>query len=381
VSGEKELIGLIDLIYEAALDNDLWPGVLIRLGDAMGAAQFVIPSADRRAKIASLVAPRVDPDLLATFKEYWAFRDPLFARTMLRPAGEIYTLDGLMSRQEFSATAIFNEWHRRAGFGLAAMGANLVAEDGFSALIAFFNAPSKDTLTSEQTRLFEAVLPHIMRAVRISRHIWKLELKNLVPPERSENLPQGALLADASARVVLANASAKAMLDARDGIFLCDGRLSTADSPDALQKLVTSCARSSFALGSPGGELKVLRDLRRPPLQVTVTPLRSHTRLADIPWIGTGAPVAIIMVRDPELDRRRLEINLRGRFGLTIAETRLASEILKGYGRKAAARQRGISDATAKAQLSSIFVKTGTQRQAELVRLLLGVAEAPGGET
>jgi DNA-binding CsgD family transcriptional regulator len=86
------------------------------------------------------------------------------------------------------------------------------------------------------------------------------------------------------------------------------------------------------------------------------------------------------MVRDPEFERRRLEINLRGKFGLTIAETWLASEILKGYGRKAAARRRGISDATAKAQLSSIFVKTGTHRQAELVRLLAGAAEALGGE-
>jgi len=26
MSGDKELIALIDLIYQAALDNDLWPG-------------------------------------------------------------------------------------------------------------------------------------------------------------------------------------------------------------------------------------------------------------------------------------------------------------------------------------------------------------------
>ncbi|MGH6851491.1 MAG: hypothetical protein ACREDD_13775 [Methylocella sp.] len=178
MNDDKELALLIDLIYEAALDGGLWPGVLSKLGDAMGAAQFAIPTADRRANIADLIAPRLDPNLLLSFKENWAFRDPLFARAVLRPAGEIYTLDSLMPREEFSATPIFNEWHRRAGFGLAAIGANLVAEDGFSALVAFFNAPGKDTLTSEQTRLFEAALPHIMRAVRINRHLWKLELKN-----------------------------------------------------------------------------------------------------------------------------------------------------------------------------------------------------------
>jgi hypothetical protein len=42
------------------------------------------------------------------------------------------------------------------------------------------------------------------------------------------------MLADASGRVVLANAAAKAILDARDGVFLCDGRLAVAGNPDAL---------------------------------------------------------------------------------------------------------------------------------------------------
>ena len=41
-----ELIALIDLIYEAALDNVLWPGMLIKLADVMGAAQVAMPSMD-----------------------------------------------------------------------------------------------------------------------------------------------------------------------------------------------------------------------------------------------------------------------------------------------------------------------------------------------
>ena len=107
-----------------------------------------------------------------------------------------------------------------------------------------------------------------------------------------------------------------------------------------------------------------------------MTPLRSATRLADVPWIGVGAPVAMVTVRDPEFDRRRLEINLRGKFGLTVAESGLATELLKGDGRKSAARRRGIADNTARTQLSSIFDKTGTHRQAELIRLLLDATDA-----
>jgi DNA-binding CsgD family transcriptional regulator len=194
-------------------------------------------------------------------------------------------------------------------------------------------------------------------------------------------LPEGALLADASGRVVLANAAAKAMLDARDGIFLCDGRLAVAGGPDALQKLVASCAGRSVGTGGPGGELKVPRDLPRSPLHVTVAPPRSDTRLPDVPWIGFGSPVAIVTVTDRDLDRRRRQMNLRRRFDLTSTEAALAAEILRGDGRKAAARRCGISDATAKTHLTNIFEKTGTHRQAELVRCLLGAAEAQGGKT
>jgi len=60
MSGDKELIALIDLIYQAALDNDLWPGLLIKLADAMGASQVSMTSRDQRADIFTTLSPRTD---------------------------------------------------------------------------------------------------------------------------------------------------------------------------------------------------------------------------------------------------------------------------------------------------------------------------------
>jgi DNA-binding CsgD family transcriptional regulator len=181
--------------------------------------------------------------------------------------------------------------------------------------------------------------------------------------------------------VVRANAAAKAMLDEGSGIILDKGRLAAAGCRDILQKLIASCAQTTLALGGPGGEFKIPRKRPRSPLDVTVTPLRSKARLADVPWIGVGVPVAIVTVSDPDIDRRLQEVNLRHRFGLTGAEARLTAEILKGDGIAAAARRRGISAATAKTNLSSIFEKTGTHRQAELIRLLLDAADEDKLET
>jgi DNA-binding CsgD family transcriptional regulator len=370
---DRELKALVDMIYDAALDSELWASVLIRFADVMSVPKVAMLSLDRRANRFAQIAPRFDPDLLASYKEYWAFHDPVLALATLRPVGEIYTVDSLMPREEFASTPVFNEFWRPAQYGLETTGANLLVEDQLSALICFSNAPGKDSLTAEQIHIFEAVLRHLTWAVRISRRLWELELKHVAATERLETLQQGALLADASGRVVRANTAAKAMLDDGSGIFLDNGRLAAAGS-EILQKLIASCTRTSPVLGGPGGEFKIPRELPRSPLHVTVTPLRSKARLSDVPWIGVGTPVAIVTVRDPDIDRRRQEVNLRRRFGLTAAEARLAAEILKGDGRVAAARRSGISATTAKTHLSSIFEKTGTHPQAELIRLLLDAA-------
>jgi DNA-binding CsgD family transcriptional regulator/PAS domain-containing protein len=376
MSRHKELITLINLIYEAALDSDFWPSVLMALADTVGAAQIAMLSMDRRANVVSTFAPRLDPDLLASWQKYWAF--PVLARASLRPTGEIYTLDSLMPK--FVATRFFNEFWRPAQLGLSAAGANLLVEDQFSALIFFSNAPDKEFLTTQQMHVFEVVLRHLTRAVRISRRLWELEIEQIAAVERLESLQEGALLVDSSGSVIRANAAAKAMLDDGDGIFLDNGRVAAAGS-EMLQKLIASCAQTCLSLGGPGGEFKIPREHPRSPLHVTVTSLRSKTQFADVPWIGVEVPVAIVTVRDPDIDRRRREINLRHCFGLTAAEARLAVEILKGDGRAAAGRRCGISTATAKSHLSSIFEKTGTHRQAELIRLLLDAADEDKIET
>jgi DNA-binding CsgD family transcriptional regulator len=375
MSSKNHLLGLIDLVYQAVLDADLWPAVLIKLADTVSSSQIAMPSFDWRANVFATIAPRFDPEMVATYENYWAFREPLVPRAAQRPIGELYVLDNLMPREEFAATPVFNEFWRPTGCGLAAMGANLVSEDRFSSLICVWNAPGNDSLTTEQLRLFEVVLPHIMRAVRINRRLRDLEIAKVAPPERFDALPEAVLLTDASARVVRANAAGKRMLDTEDAISVRDGRLTVLGTSDALQKLVSSCAPNIFAGGGPGGEIKVPRDSSRSRLRVTVAPLRAKIPLKDLPWIGVGSPVAIVTVMDPDLARRQKEKNLRVHFDLTAAEAAFAGEILKGDGRKAAAQRCGISDGTAKTHLANIFEKTGTHRQAELIRLLLEAAD------
>ena len=126
---------------------------------------------DRRAQTFDSIAPRTDPVMHAIYQKYWAFHNPVGLSLRNGPAGEVFSLDSLMSREDFSATPVFNEWFRPAEFGLAMMAANLLVRDEVSTLICVANAPKNDHITGEQMLAFKAALPHIDRAVRIHREL------------------------------------------------------------------------------------------------------------------------------------------------------------------------------------------------------------------
>ncbi|TPG46508.1 helix-turn-helix transcriptional regulator [Sphingomonas glacialis] len=66
---------------------------------------------------------------------------------------------------------------------------------------------------------------------------------------------------------------------------------------------------------------------------------------------------------------------LRLLFDLTPAEARLVRNLVEGNALGDAAVLLGIADGTARTHLRNVFLKTGVRRQAELVRLLLGLGQ------
>jgi DNA-binding CsgD family transcriptional regulator len=167
--------------------------------------------------------------------------------------------------------------------------------------------------------------------------------------------------------VIFANRAAERMLRVGGGVFLRhDGlRAKTAGETQLLRRIIADCAEPRGELGGAGERLRLSRE-DRAPLTMLVVPHRA--RLA---WIDVVRPRAILFITDPgEASVVRRE-SLRQDFGLTPAEAGFTREVLKADGLKAAADRLGISLTTARTHLAHVFDKTGTRRQAELVRLVL----------
>ncbi len=88
--------------------------------------------------------------------------------------------------------------------------------------------------------------------------------------------------------------------------------------------------------------------------------------------VGSERPHAVVFVSDPERTVETDADRLCPFHGLTQTETRLAAHVAAGQCPDEAAKEMGISRETARTHFKHIFGKTGTQRQAKLVGLVLG---------
>ncbi len=181
------------------------------------------------------------------------------------------------------------------------------------------------------------------------------------------------VLADAEGNVLLTNGVADSLLAQGDGLSLSRGKL-RAQTPGETAKLLDrvranaaeQSARSDWSVFSP---LSLAQRETFLPLTVIVRPGPAYYPLKE-PLRRT----ATLIIRDPSRQAILSATTLAQLFGLTPAEALLASELASGASLEEAAASLGVSRNTVRSQLQSVFQKTGTNRQVELVRVLLNSA-------
>jgi len=181
----------------------------------------------------------------------------------------------------------------------------------------------------------------------------------------------GVILLDRRLEVSFTNALANSILAQSSGLIQ-QGRQLTAERDDdglSLQAALQHARHFNVAKRHPGQTQRAVlialkRGQTKRALMVTVLGLeRSAIDVLD--------PAVIIYVLDPSRDLRDLLTPLCNIYQLTNAESRLSYFLVTGLTLRDAAAAMKIRDATARSYLKQIFSKTSTNRQADLVRLML----------
>jgi DNA-binding CsgD family transcriptional regulator len=173
------------------------------------------------------------------------------------------------------------------------------------------------------------------------------------------------LLLNDELQVLCANAAATALLDAGDGLGLRHRRL-VARHPDdntELQRILRPAPRPK---PRDQEDFAVVRRAEHRPLLVKATPLaplRSDGPVTGAAWV--------VRISDPERRRKTNPRVLQRLFGLTQAEAGVVLGMLLPRSEDEAARHRGVTKSTLRAQLHTAYHKLGVNGRDELVYLLV----------
>lgn len=174
-------------------------------------------------------------------------------------------------------------------------------------------------------------------------------------------LPLGVLALDRDLRVVYTNRAGAAILAARDGLTVDAKGVCRALDVSASQLLHDHVRRLLNANQAGTAAVALPRDDEKRPLAVVVT----------VNDGGDDDPTPVLFARDPERHPAPRPDMVQRLFGLTPAEARLAISLARGCDLNEATSEHSLTLSSARTYLKNIFSKTGTNRQAELVRLLL----------
>ena len=162
---------------------------------------------------------------------------------------------------------------------------------------------------------------------------------------------------------MLFRSSAAGLIAAGDGLTLRRNRPAVA-SPNGQREL--DAVLDQAISGTSGGSLLVDRPSGKRPLLLFAVPMSRGLASA---W--PESPLAAVAISDPDNSIAPPAEALTVLYRLTPAEAEVALRVAEGQGLGAVAGQLGVSQNTIKAHLQRVYEKTGTRRQAELVRLLL----------
>ncbi len=370
----RALSELIGSIYDTAFDPNAWPTTLNRVADLLAATSgAAMVSYNSSTRSPAILYPRGDPEYISSFLQHWGHHCLILHYGRNHPIGAVMNPEMFVSREEYCTTEIFNEWFKpqRAE---AMIGAKLFIEGPGSTFLGLVRPYSRGDFEEDDIKLFALLVPHLQRAVQLQMHLVGLDAPPTGSAEILNRLPQGVLLVDARARVIFANQASEAMFAPGHGLAVDrDGlRGETPEDTRLLRQTIASCAEPANEISGSGSRLRLSRE-GRAPLSVVAAPHRSQ-----FGWIDILRPTAILLITDPEQAAVVRGEQLGQDFGLTPAETVFAVEISKGDGLQAAASRLGVSLTTVRTHLAHVFDKTGTRRQAELVRLILQGQSAMG---
>jgi DNA-binding CsgD family transcriptional regulator len=364
----EQFSDLVGDVYDAALDPTLWDQTLKRVFFVAGGnnAALVIYDREKRRR-PHIVAANFDTVQKRKYDEYFNQLDPLASILERTTVGVIVTARAVTTESQRRGE-FYADWAHPNETGDTVFVNVLDSNSGVCTFMMGRPWCSEPFATPEVLQFVSLLSTHLRRAMQAQLGFGPLNLVRDGALDLVDQWRHGCVLVSVTGGVLYANPAANEIAASWDGLSLGTRGLRAARVPDdaALQRLIHQACTGNREGPRRGGRLEISRGSGRKPYTIQVLPLRSsHV------CFNNGPAAALILIVDHGREAHLPPADLRDLYNLTPAEAEVALQVLRGHGLQSVADELRVSLSTVRIHLQRVFEKTGTHRQAELVRLLI----------
>ncbi len=341
---------IIDDIYEAALFPDRWVKVIAAIGhrlDFWGGALRWGKGDDE----ACLYTANFQELMQAFTKGGWNHRNDRITRAVREGQFSFVHDFDIFTHDEWAGLPIVRDFlmPRGLGYGVATQ---VAPPDHPEMTVLFERKLDSGNIGPETMAALGRLRPHIARSLTLATVLQRQKADAMTLGLNAIGAPAAVL--QASGRVLSTNTLFETTRKcistrARDRILIFDERVNR-----LLYNALAGVGVSSFPLPTSEDRACILH----------VIPLRKDA--LDLSPNGS----AIVLISQPSDTLADATPLLKGLYDLTKGEARVAQEILKGLSLPSVAKQLQISHETVRSNAKSIYAKTGSTGQTDLVRRL-----------
>jgi DNA-binding CsgD family transcriptional regulator/PAS domain-containing protein len=257
-------------------------------------------------------------------------------------------------------------------------GVKLLQDDSQCIVLGVHRGLGSAPLDAEDVLLCKRLARHLCDALRLQFGSLKQRQQQMLGLALLDRLRAPVALVDEHRRLLSANPAATRVFALQREVFDIGGRIHCRDADDDAALLVglLRLLRGDTALPASSNDDRLFLRLHsphgEPGLGLYLQPLRP---MGTLHAFG-DQPLAMLLFHQPSLPLELDPFVVAAAYDMTPAEARVAVAAARGAAPDDIARLHGVSTHTVRSQLTSIFRKTGTSRQAELVSQLAALPAA-----
>lgn len=367
---QAKLFELVGLMFDAAqkASPDTWDGVYSAIAAAFGSGPGGLVVYDRETDEFKIMAGTRDDRGSLQYLEQFQHVSPFRKNIVDLKPGERFNREVYMSDEDFRKTEIYRDSFAPAGvFHLEYRVFRAYRETCRGLLLS--RPEGQNNFDSAEMRALTFLIDYLEKAFQVYVNLIEAKRESHLMSQAFDCVSYSVLVVDQNEKLVFANRSGKEIISNANG-FHTDrfGKLhaSTAEDSKHFREVLEKIFDSTTVPETAGAVMRVSRGSGHRPLEVLITPCDENNS-GD----SYSEPLAIIFVSDPEQQYETTNSVLTDIYGLTVAEARIAGFLANGMSLDNICEELDIRQNTVRTHLKHIFSKTETNRQADLIKLIV----------